>query len=128
MNTENKLRIWNGREMVYDVVSGRFGTFYVNPMAKGDGLNDNDTACLTPFNTKYSDEVPVMRPIGLTDKNGIEIWEGDKIKTPNNDWGVVVWKAPFFEVTVSETQSSMYSREWFSLVEVIGNIYQNPIN
>jgi len=63
---------------------------------------------------------------GIKDKKGIEIYECDIIKTPRADWGVIVYKAPFFEVTVSETQSCMYTREWFNNVEVIGNIHENP--
>lgn len=72
------------------------------------------------------DPATVGQFTGLTDKNGQKIWEGDIIKTPNNDWGVMVYKAPFFEVTVSETESSLYSREWFDGAEVIGNIHDNP--
>ena len=68
----------------------------------------------------------LMQFTGLQDKNGIDIYEGDVIRTPRGDWGVIVYKAPFFEVTVSSDQSSMYSREWFNDVEVIGNIHQNP--
>src|SRR5687768_13144203 len=68
----------------------------------------------------------LMQFTGLKDKNGKEIYEGDIIKNARGDWGIVVWNAPFFEVTVSETQSSLYSREYFDEVEVIGNINKNP--
>ena len=71
-------------------------------------------------------EVVLMQFTGLTDSNGVEIFEGDVIRTGRGDWGVIVWKAPFFEVTVSATESSLYSREWFATCEVIGNVYQNP--
>lgn len=77
MNSQNKFRVWNGTEMVYDVMVGKFGTFYVNPMAKGDVLNDKDTASLSPFNTKYPDNTPTMQFIGHQDKNGKDIYSGD---------------------------------------------------
>jgi len=60
---------------------------------------------------------------GLKDCKGVDIWEGDKILTQRGDWGIIVYVAPYFEVTVSETQSCIYSREWFNTVEVIGNIH-----
>lgn len=49
---QNKMRVWNGLEMVYDVVSGKFGTFFINP--ENGGLDKNDSSCLNSFNTKYS--------------------------------------------------------------------------
>lgn len=126
MSREIKFRVWNGMEMVYDVTVGKFGAFYVNP-ENGNGLNPNDTVSLSQNTTKYHDNNPVMQFAGIKDKNGNEIYEGDIIKTGrNDDWGVIIYKAPFFEVTVSEEQSCMYTREWFANVETIGNIYQNP--
>ena len=72
------------------------------------------------------DLLKIDKPFGIKDKFQKDIWENDIIKTPNGDWGVIMWKAPFFEVTVSENESSLYSRDWFSECEIIGNIYENP--
>lgn len=68
----------------------------------------------------------VMQWTGLTDKNGVEIYEGDIIRNWQGGWNVVVYKAPSFEATVSADQSSMYSLDWWQTVEVIGNIHENP--
>lgn len=74
-----RFRIWNGREMIYDVMVGKFGAFYVNPGSKGNGLDENDSASLTPFNTKYPDSTPVMRYTGFPDCNGVDIFQGDLV-------------------------------------------------
>ena len=74
---ELKFRVWNGMEMVYDVTVGKFGIFYVNP--DNNGLDEKDSASLTPFTTKYPDDIDVMQCIGITAENG-EIYIGDIIE------------------------------------------------
>jgi len=72
------------------------------------------------------DNVIIMSSMQYQDKNKKEIFEEDIVRTPRGDWGIIVFNAPFFEVTVSKNQSSLYSRQYFDECEVIGNRYENP--
>lgn len=131
---EMKFRVWNGMEMIYDVMVGKFGVFYVNPGNKGDGLDEKDSASITPFNTKYHEDIPVMRPTGLKDKNGKEMFESDLIKA-HGVIGVVEWvdELALFTIKVElesgEGDMSIYSHQENGCNverEVIGNIYEHP--
>jgi len=71
-------------------------------------------------------DLPLMQSTGLRDKTGKEIYEDDVVKTPNGDWGVIRYEAPFFGVTVSADSVSHYRRDWMESCEIIGNIHANP--
>lgn len=121
-----KFRIWNGREMVYDVMVGKFGVFYVNP--NNNGIDENDAACLTTFNTKYPNDIHVMQFIGRHDINGKEIWEGDILKAnDSNVIGMIMYvkSSASFEVKHCGGQIEFNS---FPPIcnEVIGNFYETP--
>ena len=113
---EIKFRVWTGITMEYNVMAGYLGAFYVK------GFDPEDTACMSPFNTIYSEQTHVMQLTGIIDKNGKEIWDGDILK---NDIGIIV--KVFYDhecLSQIEQQIKNYDDEfkWF----VIGNIYQNP--
>lgn len=130
---EMKFRVWTGMEMEHRVVAGALGAFYV------EGIDPKDSACLSPFNTKYSDQTPVMQFTGLKDKNGKEIYEGDIFEGPYSDRpysstkrfqtrrGSVQWNPdqgciPY--PTTGEFEFRFFP-EWHEC-EVIGNIHENP--
>lgn len=123
MNREIKFRVWNGHEMVYDVMVGKFGAFYVNPGDKQDGLDPKDAASLSRFTTKYHENIPVMEYTGLEDRNGKQIYEGDIIKYWGGIAPVVQHENGFY---IQYSASDFYSLQYEGgKTEIIGNIYKN---
>ena len=124
---EIKFRVWTGSLMEYRVVVGQFGAFYVA------GLDPMDSASLSPANTIYSKETPVMQYTGLKDKNGKEIWEGDILKIPDGWSGDYHQKERLQVVSYEVVDGSQDAGFWISLpdgegwskCEVVGNIYEN---
>ena len=144
-------RVWTGSGMEYNVMTGKFGSFYVNPGLKGDGLDEKDSASLTTFTTIYNESNPVMQYTNLLDKDGIQVYEGDIVKVfdterycsecsaienveqsahreeCDNYWctQVVKWRNGYFcDEDNGEYCPGLDSDE--IELEVIGNIYQNP--
>ena len=120
-----KFRIWNGMEMVYDITSGKFGTFYVNP-EKGNGLNPEDTASLTVNTTKYHEGTPLMQYSGIDDKNGKEIYEGDIFKLGvEKEVFEVRFEHGCFMAFCNGKQYGLIGELQICFIDIIGNIYQN---
>lgn len=118
-------RVWNGVEMTDNVVVGKFGAFFVNPEQKGDGLDPNDTASLTPANTKYHDNIPVMQFTGEYDRNKIKIWEGDILKLCLGQIVTVKFINGCFQLWLDDKSYLPFDNIEIKSSSVIGNIYQN---
>lgn len=78
------------------------------------------------FNTKV-DSKTVGQFTGLTDKNGVKIFEGDIFNLGDKDiLYIVVWSDTGFRGRQTRSTSYVGLEYWKDKIEVSGNIYDNP--
>jgi uncharacterized phage protein (TIGR01671 family) len=128
LSRQIKFRAWNGETMNYSIIAGKFGAFWINAGRNNDGLDENDKASLTKFNTKCLETTKVMQFTGLKDKNGKEIYEGDQLFICAGYSSIVEFKDAMFVSVYSHPEDG----EIIPLLDavgkdtiVIGNIYEN---
>ena len=113
-------RVDNG-EWVYGYLVKRPSACYIgvhNPWSIIVPPNDPDDR----GGEYWIDPETIGQYTGLTDKNGVKIFEGDILKWDEKEWG-----CPFFEtVTWNYERFGIRHREWKNFCEVIGNIFDNP--
>lgn len=101
-------------------------------MSYGYYIVDHGTLNLFDFLGGVSSKLVVMQFTGLCDKNNNEIWEGDIIKYPDNNWGYGgdydTEHDGFICVAVPSINEMIGDACWLMLKEseVVGNKYENP--
>lgn len=124
MNREIKFRVYDEdlKRMRYLNNSHDFLCFD----EKGNGYYHNMQTGLGEW---FSD---LMQYVGLKDKNGIEIYEGDIVKYEGEDTPYVVMFDPTgywcLDGNGARNSEMLYYEDVFKYLEVIGNIYENEVD
>lgn len=104
----------------------------------GDLEHSDDEALINAFSffnkecwcdaSVYVDPETVGQYTGLTDKNGVKIFEGDIVYVPDEEEaGVVAWDDESARFTIELTGLLIDFDNYSAIyIEVIGNIYDNP--
>ena len=129
MNDRFKFRLYDKAisEMVYDVCVG-----FIKDNGKTNDLVCADTSCgqITYRDGKLKDII-LMQCTGLTDINGKLIYEKDIIKCSYGcefAIGVIEWDSEElqFALKIEDTFYSIRQETKFDIIEILGNIYENP--
>ena len=101
-----------------------------------DGINYDELDCWQPSFTSYEvDEKTICQYTGLTDKNGIKIWENDICSTDiKRPYAIVEFRNGCFMYNLNDGTEDYYDImmpteplvDSDKYTEVIGNIFDNP--
>jgi uncharacterized phage protein (TIGR01671 family) len=141
-NDRFKYRAWDGVSMRYDVTGFEQGVG--NEM--GGVFLDGDYFTMDEYCKHHHTFAEVMQYTGLTDKNGVEIFESDVVRILYTDWpsntdpsiglneykasisslGSVVWNRAEYAIHFGCSGVGSIHPGTHGEIEVIGNIYENP--
>lgn len=129
MNRKIKFRAWDNENKY--MITSKQGIFTalrnsMNITVQDNGYYNNGDL-LKPNKEKYT----LMQYTGLKDKNGVEVYEGDKVMfdyewTEPDEIGVITWNkdTASFQIKGHIPSSSM---KHLDRMKVIGNIYENEV-
>jgi uncharacterized phage protein (TIGR01671 family) len=119
-----KFRVWDYiDEKMYNVLKIDFdlGIIYCEKF-----LSTGERRCVT----REMQDIDLMQNTGLKDDNGVEIYEGDIVRLPNDDICEIQYRLDYnysgFVATSITLLHGIKIYEHWKAKEVIGNIYENP--
>lgn len=121
---EIKFRVWSDvwRELMF-AISIDFNNKFVEVLPESE-LEGGSTQ-LVSF-----DQIHLMQFTELHDKNGVEIYESDKLINPKGEIGVVVWYEGGFYLKCDRKSGQVFyvalTRGFVANKLQVGNIYSNP--
>lgn len=118
MNREIEFRAWDSKnkKMLYGVPLEKDGSVKVSISSGFAAQYDPQYECITD----------VMQFIGLLDKNGAKIFEGDLCQYFKNDLLLVEWHQPDAQFKLKRLNGIKEYLRFDCDVEVIGNQFENP--
>ncbi|MEY2386327.1 YopX family protein [Lactococcus lactis] len=119
-----KLRAWkkyDSPEMFKDIA-------FIDFNKKLLGVNYKVSKLTTRLDIETLDKFILMQSTGLKDKNGIEIYEGDVVKDNLSEKYIVKYNRGFcaYFIYSFDNQEEFMAIYPNIILEVIGNIYENP--
>lgn len=112
MSREILFRGHNGKNFVYgDLVHDKKGAFITN-----SGLGH-----LVIVNSES-----IGQFTGLTDKNGVKIFEEDVVKGSWETIGSIYFDADFLQFRIKLLNGHNREIDYYGVVEVVGNVFENP--
>lgn len=123
-----KFRAWdnNYNKMVQPYLTGMWKLFVTFDGIVG-GYEDNDEyeECAI-----YSDRFTLMQFTGITDQNGVEIYEGDIVTNYHGDIQVVEYSGCQWTTKLIKRKTSWWPAQYlhceYMKWVVLGNIHENP--
>lgn len=130
MNREINFRVCHKPSAtMHNYLKAKFGPAGINITLSGKFKDVEEPTTLTVPNT----DLEVMQSTGIKDKRGPPIFEGDVVEYEKQDLVigvkkrvVIEWDKCRVEASSPDSRIGFYIPEARELMEVIGNVYENP--